>query len=586
MSVSGKAFDFSLLKRVVSYVKPYKKWLWSSVALTIIMAFLSPVRPLLIQYTVDHYIMDPNPSMLLNMTLIMIGILIFEGLGQFYSNFITNQLGQHVIKDLRLDVFNHITRLRISYFDNTPIGTLVTRVISDIETIASIFTEGVVIVFGDLLQLSVVLSVMFYTDWRLTLISISTVPLLLIATNIFKNGIKSAFQEVRTQVARLNAFVQEHITGMNIVQIFNREQEEMEAFREINREHRRAHIQSVWHYSIFLPIVEILSAVSLGLLIWLGARGVIAGSFSVGNLVAFTMYISMLFRPIRTLADRFNTLQMGMVSSERVFALLDTHEYIVDTGNVSPTSIKGKICFKDVKMAYKAEDWILKGVTFEAKPGDTIAIVGSTGSGKTTIINLINRFYDYQQGAIEIDDIDIRDYSSQAIRSHISVVLQDVFLFSDTIANNISLNNPNISREEIQEAARRVGADVFINKLPGGYDFNVMERGGMLSAGQRQLIAFIRAYLFNPAILVLDEATSSVDTETEQLIQLATDKVTQGRTSIIIAHRLATIQKADTILVMEAGKIIERGNHQELLKQNGHYKMLYELQFKEEVAVK
>jgi ATP-binding cassette subfamily B protein len=463
---------------------------------------------------------------------------------------------------------------------------LVTRVISDIETIASIFTEGVVIVFGDLLQLSVVLAVMFYTDWRLTLISISTVPLLLVATNIFKNGIKTAFQEVRTQVARLNAFVQEHITGMNIVQIFNREKEEMEAFREINLEHRKAHIQSVWHYSIFLPIVEILSAVSLGLLIWLGARGVIAGTFSVGNLVAFTMYISMLFRPIRTLADRFNTLQMGMVSSERVFALLDTHEYIVDTGNVSPSSINGKISFKDVKMAYKADDWILKGVSFEAKPGDTIAIVGSTGSGKTTIINLINRFYDYQQGAIEIDDIDIRNYSSQAIRSHISVVLQDVFLFSDTIANNISLNNPNISRAEIEEAARSVGADVFINKLPGGYDFNVMERGGMLSAGQRQLIAFIRAYLFNPAILVLDEATSSVDTETEQLIQLATDKVTHGRTSIIIAHRLATIQKADTILVMEAGKIIEQGNHQELLKQNGHYKMLYELQFNEELTAK
>ncbi|MEX1189703.1 MAG: ABC transporter ATP-binding protein [Bacteroidia bacterium] len=583
MSVSGKALDFSLLRRVISYVKPYKRWLSFSVALTVIMAFLSPVRPLLIQYTVDNYILDPNPNMLLNMTLIMIGILIFEGLGQFYSNFITNQLGQYVIRDLRLDVFNHITRLRISYFDNTPIGTLVTRVVSDIETIASIFTEGVVIVFGDLLQLTVVLSVMFYTDWRLTLISISTVPLLLIATNIFKNGIKKAFQEVRTQVARLNAFVQEHITGMNIVQIFNREQEEMEAFRKINKEHRTAHIQSVWHYSIFLPIVEILSAVSLGLLIWLGARGVISGNFSVGNLVAFTMYISMLFRPIRTLADRFNTLQMGMVSSERVFAVLDTHEYIADTGNLSPTHIKGKICFKEVNMAYKADDWILKGVSFEAKPGDTIAIVGSTGSGKTTIINLINRFYDYQKGEIEIDDVDIRDYNSQAIRSHISVVLQDVFLFSDTIANNISLNNPNISRAEIEEAAQQVGADVFINKLPGGYDFNVMERGGMLSAGQRQLIAFIRAYLFNPAILVLDEATSSVDTETEQLIQLATDKVTKGRTSIVIAHRLATIQKADTILVMEAGKIIERGNHQELLKQNGHYKNLYELQFREQV---
>jgi ATP-binding cassette, subfamily B, multidrug efflux pump len=583
MSVSGKAFDFSLLRRVIRYVKPYKTWLLSSVGLTIVMAFLSPVRPLLIQYTVDNYILNPDPDMLLNMTLIMIGILMIEALGQFYSNFITNRLGQYVIKDLRTDVFNHITKLRVSYFDNTPIGTLVTRVVSDIETIASIFTDGVVIIFGDLLQLTVILAVMFYTDWRLTLIAISTVPLLLVATNIFKNGIKSAFQDVRTQVARLNAFVQEHITGMNIVQIFNREEEEMEKFKVINREHRRAHIQSVWHYSIFLPIVEILSAVSLGLLIWLGARGVINESFTVGNLVAFTMYISMLFRPIRTLADRFNTLQMGMVSSERVFHVLDTHEYIADTGNEIPNSLKGAIRFDHVWMAYKDEDWVLRDVSFEAKPGSTIAIVGSTGSGKTTIINLINRFYDYQKGCIEIDGKDIRTYNSHAIRGHISVVLQDVFLFSDTIANNISMNNPNISRAEIEEAAERVGADVFIKKLPGGYDFNVMERGGMLSAGQRQLIAFIRAYLFNPAILVLDEATSSVDTETEMLIQKATETVTANRTSIVIAHRLATIQKADTILVMDHGSILEFGNHQELLKQNGHYRRLFELQFKDQV---
>ena len=583
MSVSGKAFDFSLLKRVVSFVKPYRKWLWTSVGLTVFMAFLSPVRPLLIQYTVDHFILHPEYDMLMSMTILMIGILIIEALGQFYSNFITNRLGQYVIRDLRTNVFNHISKLRITYFDQTPIGTLVTRVVSDIETIASIFTEGVVIVFGDLLQLTVVLSVMFYTDWRLTLISISTIPLLLVATNIFKNGIKHAFQEVRTQVARLNAFVQEHITGMNVVQIFNREEEEMAAFEKINKEHRTAHIQSVWHYSIFLPIVEILSAVSLGLLIWLGARGVISGSFTVGNLVAFTMYISMLFRPIRTLADRFNTLQMGMVSSERVFQVLDTHDYVTDSGDYKPSHVEGQINFSSVWMAYKDEDWILRDVSFDAAPGTTIAIVGATGSGKTTIINLINRFYDFQKGSIEIDGKDIRSYSSETIRSHISVVLQDVFLFSDTIANNISLNNPEISRAEIEAAAEKVGADEFIKKLPGGYDFNVMERGGMLSAGQRQLIAFIRAYLFNPAILVLDEATSSVDTETEQMIQRAIDAVTANRTSIVIAHRLATIQKADTILVMDHGKIIERGNHQELLKQNGHYKELYELQFRGQV---
>ncbi len=583
MSVSGKAFDFSLLRRVIAYVKPYRTWLWTSVSLTVILAFISPVRPLLIQYTIDHYILFPDSNRLLSMTLIMIGVLIFEALGQFFSNYITNLLGQSVIRDLRTDVFNHISRLKVKYFDNNPIGMLVTRVVSDIETIASIFTEGVVIVFGDLLQLTVVLAVMFYTDWRLSLISISTIPLLLVATNVFKNGIKASFQDVRTQVARLNSFVQEHITGMNIVQIFNREKEEMEVFKEINLQHAQANIRSVWHYSVFLPIVEILSAVSIGLLIWLGARGVIDGTFTIGNLVAFTLYVNMLFRPIRTLADRFNTLQMGMVSSERVFAVLDTQETIADTGTIKPQTLKGQIKFDQVWMAYNEEEWILRDLSFDAPPGSTIAIVGATGSGKTTIINLINRFYEFQKGEILIDGIDIRQYDAHAIRSQVAVVLQDVFLFSDSIANNITLNNPEISREQIIAAAEKVGADVFIRRLPGGYDYNVMERGAMLSAGQRQLIAFIRAYLFNPAILVLDEATSSVDTETEQLIQQAIDTVTKNRTSIVIAHRLATIQKADVILVMEKGQIVERGNHQELLRQNGYYKHLFELQFKEQL---
>jgi ATP-binding cassette subfamily B protein len=583
MSVTGKAFDFTLLKRVVAYVKPYRSWLWTSVGLTIILAFVSPIRPILIQYTIDHFILNPNSSMLFNMTMLMIGILMFEAIGQFFSNYITNLLGQSVIRDLRTDVFNHITRLRIQYFDQNPIGMLVTRVVSDIETIASIFTEGVVIVFGDLLQLTVVLVVMFVTAWRLTLISISTIPILLVATNVFKNGIKASFQDVRTQVARLNTFVQEHITGMNIVQIFNREEEELKRFKEINLQHTQANIRSVWHYSVFLPIVEILNAVSIGLLIWLGARGVINGTSSPGTLVAFTMYVNMLFRPIRTLADRFNTLQMGMVSSERVFAVLDTKEYVADTGEIKPDHLQGKIQFEHVWMAYKGEDWILRDLSFEAPQGSTIAIVGATGSGKTTIINLINRFYEYQKGSIRIDDIDIRDMDVHAIRNQIAVVLQDVFLFSDSIANNITLNNPEITREQIIAAAVKVGADSFIQRLPGGYDFNVMERGAMLSAGQRQLIAFIRAYLFNPAILVLDEATSSVDTETEQLIQQAIDTLTHNRTSIIIAHRLATIQKADVILVMEKGQIVERGNHQELLRQNGYYKHLFELQFKEQI---
>jgi ATP-binding cassette subfamily B protein len=579
MSVSGKAFDFSLLRRVTHYVKPWRKLLVYSIGLTVLMAFISPIRPLMIQYAVDHYIMIPQPLKLGLICIVMVGVLLMEAAGQFFSAYVTNQLGQNVIRELRNDVFAHISRLKTAYFDKNPIGALVTRVVSDIETIASIFTEGVVIVFGDLLQLAAILAVMFITDWKLALISISTIPLLIIATNVFKNGIKHSFQEVRTQVANINTFVQEHITGMNVVQIFNREEEEMRRFRKINREHANAHIRSVWHYSVFLPIVEILSACSLGLLIWLGARGVMDGSFSIGNLVAFTMYVGMLFRPIRTLADRFNTLQMGMVSSERVFKVLDTHEEIPDNGTLTPESLNGSIEFKNVSMFYTTGNPVLNNLSFSVKPGTTVAIVGATGSGKSSIINLINRSYDFQEGEILIDNYDIRAYKIRNLRRHIAIVLQDVFLFSDTIANNISLNDPSISRADIEAAARQVGADEFIRKLPGGYDFNVMERGGMLSAGQRQLIAFIRAYLYNPEILVLDEATSSVDTETEQLIQQAIDTLTRNRTSIVIAHRLATIQKATQILVMEKGHLIEAGTHQELLRKNGQYKRLFELQF-------
>lgn len=581
MSVSGNAFDFSLLKRVLKYVKPHRKLLYAAVGITVFLAFLSPLRPVLIQYTVDEYILNSDAGMLLSMTLLMIGILVVESAGQFLSSYIITLLGQSVIRDLRVSVYKHISGLRVKYFDNNPIGMLVTRVVSDIETIASIFTEGVVIVFGDLLQLSVVLVVMFSTDWKLSLIAISTIPLLLVATNIFKNGIKSAFQDVRTQVARINTFVQEHITGMNIVQIFNREEEELAKFKEINKEHARAHIRSVWHYSIFLPIVEILSAVSIGLLIWLGARGVLDGSFTVGNLIAFTLYVNMLFRPIRTLADRFNTLQMGMVSSERVFKVLDETQFVRDEGSYTPNVLHGEIQFKHVWMAYDDENWVLRDLDFHVKPGTTVAIVGATGSGKTTIINLINRFYEYQKGSICLDGHDLREYPATFLREHIAVVLQDVFLFSDSIANNVSLSNPNITRANIEAAAKEIGADEFIKKLPLEYDYNVMERGAMLSAGQRQLIAFIRAFLYNPAILVLDEATSSLDTETEELIQRATERITKNRTSIIIAHRLATIQKADQILVMDKGQIIESGTHQSLLAQNGKYRQLYELQFSE-----
>ena len=584
MSVSGKAFDFRLLKRVLHAVRPQRKLLIAAVAITVFLALLSPVRPLLVQYTIDTFVLGERTGNLAFYAIIMISVLLVEAFGQFASSYVSNLLGQSVIRDLRTKVYNHVLSLNVKYFDRNPIGMLITRVVSDIETIASVFTEGIVIVFGDLLQLSVVLFVMFYTDWQLSLISISTIPLLLIATNIFKNGIKSAFQDVRNQVSRLNTFVQEHISGMSVIQVFSREQEELKKFKEINREHAAAHIRSVWHYSIFLPVVEILSAVSLGLLIWLGSDGVMDGRFTVGNLIAFTMYVNMLFRPIRTLADRFNTLQMGMVSAERVFKLLDESDALEPAGGkLVPQVLLGDIVFNNVWMAYKDEDWVLRDLTFKVERGSTIAIVGATGSGKTTIINLLNRFYEYQKGEILLDAVSLSSYDIPFLRSKIAVVLQDVFLFSDSIANNISLNNPEITQEMIESAAREVGADEFIRKLPGAYDFNVMERGSMLSAGQRQLIAFIRAYLYNPSILVLDEATASLDAETEALIRVATEKLTRNRTSVIIAHRLATIQKADQIIVMDKGQVLESGNHQELLAKNGKYRKLYELQFAAEV---
>jgi len=585
MSISGNAFNLGLLKRILSFTKPYKIQLFAAIGLTVFLALISPIRPLLIQYTLDKYIIIPNSEMLYTMVMLMIGVLLVETVGQFFSNYIINLLGQSVIKDLRITLFKHINNFKISYFDKHPIGMLVTRVVSDMETIASIFTEGVVIVFGDLLQLSVVLAVMFYTDWRLALISISTIPLLLIATRIFKNGIKSSFQDVRTQVARLNTFVQEHVSGINIIQLFNREEEEASAFKKINKEHADAHIRSVWHYSVFLPIVEILSAVSIGLIIWLGARGVIAGNFSIGNIVAFTLFINMLFRPIRTLADRFNTLQMGMISSERVFQVLDTDASMPNAQHASLIKMEGEIEFKNVWMAYKNEDWVLKDLSFKIKKGQTVAIVGATGSGKTTIINLINRFYEFNTGEILIDGRSIKEFEINQLRKNIAVVLQDVFLFSDTIANNVTLNDDSISLEEIKSAAAAIGADIFINQLPGGFNYNVMERGAMLSAGQRQLIAFIRAYLYQPSILVLDEATSSIDTETELAIQKAILTITKDRTSIIIAHRLSTIQNADLILVLDNGKLIESGNHQKLLKNKGIYRKLYEMQFQEKAPI-
>jgi ATP-binding cassette subfamily B multidrug efflux pump len=583
-SVSGKAFDFPILKRIYSYTFPYKKAFYFSVFLTLLLTFLSPLRPILVQYTIDHFVVTPDYKGLLRYTLIMIGLLFFQTLVQYAHTYVTNWLGLTVVKDLRVGLYKHIINLRLKFFDHTPIGILITRSISDLENIADIFSEGLITIIGDLMTLFVIVVFMFFIDWRLTLISLSTIPILLYATRIFQQGIKVAFQEVRTQVALLNTFVQEHITGMYIVQIFNREEEEMKKFKDINHLHAKAHIKSVWYYSIFFPVVELLSSASIGLLVWYGAREVIGGTVTIGNVIAFVMYINMLFRPIRELADKFNTLQMGMVSSERVFKVLDTKENISNDGTIAPTKIDGSVEFKDVWFAYSKENWVLKNASFKIEPGKSLALVGATGAGKSSVINLVNRFYEYNTGEILVDGINIRNYELHSLRKNIAVVMQDVFLFSDTIANNISLNDPTITREEIIEAAKAVGAHRFIERLPGGYDFNVMERGAMLSVGQRQLISFIRAYVFNPKILILDEATSSIDSESEMLIQEATRKLTQNRTSIVIAHRLSTIQNADSILVLDHGEIKEEGTHQELLGMNGHYKKLYEIQFATEKA--
>ncbi|GAB4377510.1 MAG: ABC transporter ATP-binding protein [Salibacteraceae bacterium] len=572
-------FNMGLFMRVMAYVKPYRLLFIGTTALVLLSAALTPLRPWLIQYTLDNSIIIPNPDLLLTMTLVITGLLVLEAVVQFSQTYLANWLGQSVIRDLRIDVYKKISGFRLKYFDRTPIGTLVTRAVSDIETIADIFSEGILIIIGEILKLTVVVAFMFYIDWRLTLICLIPIPLLLWATNIFKNYIKKAFQDVRTEVARLNAFVQEHISGMAIVQIFNREKREMEKFKAINARHRDAHLRTVFANSIFFPVVEVLSALSIALLIWWGSYMVIEGSVTYGNLVAFILYIYMLFRPIRQLADRFNSLQMGMVASERVFRILDTKAHIEGSGKNLRPEIRGQIAFKNVWFAYDNEDWVLRNVSFEAQPGQRVAIVGATGAGKTSIINLLSRFYEYNKGRIEIDGIDLRDFDPEYLTQKVGVVLQDVFLFSDTIHNNITLNNPNIDRETVIKAARKVGAHRFIEKLPGGYDYNVKERGGMLSVGQRQLIAFIRAYLYNPAILVLDEATSSVDTETELMIQEAIEQITKERTSIIIAHRLATVQHADVIMVMDKGEIVETGSHQDLLNQDGVYRKLYELQF-------
>jgi ATP-binding cassette, subfamily B, multidrug efflux pump len=550
--------------------------------LTIFLGLLSPIRPVLIQYTLDSHVAFGNYAGMFIIISILIGLLVFQALIQYVHTYLSGWLGQYVIRDIRTKLYDHLLKLRLKFFDRTPIGRLVTRTISDVETLADVFSEGLAAMAGDLLQIVFILGFMFYQDWRLSLICLSTLPLLLLSTYVFKEKIKVAFNDVRNAVANLNTFVQEHITGMNIVQIFGNENREFEKFKSINKEHRHAHLKSVLYYSIYFPVAEIIAAAGIGLLIWYGARSAITPEtgITIGKITAFIMYIQMFFRPIRMIADRYNTLQMGIVSSSRIMNLLDAEEHIQNNGTHQPETIKGDVTFDHVWFAYNEQEYVLKDINIEIKSGETIALVGATGAGKSSIINLLNRFYEINRGSIKVDGVDIRDFELTTLREKIGIVLQDVFLFSDTIRNNITLNNPEVTDEMIWQAADLVGARKFIERLPGGLDYNVMERGGTLSVGQRQLLSFIRAMVYNPKILILDEATSSVDTETEELIQHAITKMMTNRTSIVIAHRLSTIQKADKIVVLDKGEIKESGKHDELLQLDGYYTQLHRMQYK------
>jgi ATP-binding cassette, subfamily B, multidrug efflux pump len=589
-----KIFDFSQLRRVLQYAAPYKKWFYGSITLSILLAFISPLRPFLIQYTVNTYIRgglhadlsvrDRMIQLIIYVTILQIGILLVETGMRFYFSFITAWLGQTVVKDLRMAVYKKVLSLNLSQYDKTPIGTLTTRTINDIEAINDIFSEGLIPIVSDLLSIISILLFMFLANWQLTLICLIPFPILILATYFFKESVNKSFIRVRNAVAALNAFVQEHITGMQVVQAFASEEREYQRFRKINREHRNANIKAIFAYSVFFPIVEIVLAFSTGLLVWWGASLVlhlpeIQAASLTGQIIAFFLYLNLLFRPLRLIADKFNTLQMGMVASERVFRVLDNQDMMPDEGNWAPGKLRGKVSFDQVYFAYTDERWVLKNISFLIEPGETLAIVGHTGSGKTSIISILNRMYAIQKGDILVDDRPIESFKLDALRSNIGVVLQDVFLFSGSVLDNITLRNKEIPFERVIHAAKLIGMHEFILRLPGGYDYDVMERGNTLSLGQRQLLSFIRALLFDPSILILDEATSSVDTESERLIQGAIDRLIANRTSIVIAHRLSTIRKASKILVLDKGEIREIGTHDQLMEKEGFYFRLHQMQF-------
>jgi ATP-binding cassette subfamily B multidrug efflux pump len=580
--MKGKAFDTKVFKRILAYTKPYKFRFNGVIIFGISLSIFAALRPYLLKQTVDGYIQTHDANGLLFYMMLMGFVLMLEVASQYYFVFWANWLGQDIVKDVRVKLFNHLLSFRMKYFDNAPVGQLVTRSVSDIEAIARIFSQGLFMIISDMMKMAVVLIFMFYMNWRLTWIVVIVMPFLVIITRVFQKKMQVAFEEVRTQIANMNTFIQERVTGMKIVQLFTREDIEAQKFSEINDKHRKAWVKTILYNSIFFPIADIISSLTLGFVVLYGGLNILNGhNFTTfGDLFSYTMFIAMLFNPLRQIADKFNEMQMGMIAANRVFDILDTKDQIQDNGTIEAPIFEGNIKFKDVHFSYIDDEEVIKGINLDVNAGETIAIVGSTGAGKSTIINLLNRFYEIQKGSICIDGYNVHDYSLASIRKQIAVVLQDVFLFADTILNNITLNNPDISRENVIASAKKIGVHDFIMTLPHGYDYNVKERGIMLSSGQRQLIAFLRAYVSNPSILILDEATSSIDSYSEELIQKATTAVTKGRTSIIIAHRLATIINADKIVVMHKGLIVEQGTHQELLNiEGGYYKNLYDSQF-------